>query len=111
MLARQYYGLNPGTQMEIDTTEWFPLDQYAPAREGWYEVKLTNGDTAFSRFVDGQWTERPVLVFTHWRGLSADPGLSPDTDDMDAQAAAAKGVRAAWNAFFPGLEDKPPSEE
>lgn len=97
--------------MEIETTEWFPLDGYAPAREGWYEVKLANGETAFSRFVDGHWTEQPVLVFTHWRGLSADPGSSPDTEDMDAQAAAAKGVRAAWNAFFPGLGDKTPSEE
>jgi hypothetical protein len=91
--------------MEIDTTDWFPMDRFAPAREGWYEVKLTSGDTAFSRFVDGHWTEQPVLVFTHWRGLSADPGIPPDTEHMDAQATAAQGVRAVWNAFFPAMED------
>jgi hypothetical protein len=111
VLLRLCHGLNVGAQMEIDTTEWFPLDQYAPARDGWYEVKLTSGDTAFSRFVDAHWTEQPVLVFTHWRGLSADPGVSPDTEQMDAQAAAAQGVRAVWNAFFPGTEETHSSEE
>ena len=94
--------------METDTTGWFPLDQFAPAREGWYEVKLTSGETAFCRFLDGHWTEQPVLVFTHWRGLNADPGISPDSDHMDAQAAAAQGVRAAWNAFFPAAEHTHP---
>lgn len=87
--------------MEIDTTDWFLLDRYAPSREGWYEVKLSSGDPAFSRFVDGHWTEQPVLVFTHWRGLSADPGIPADSEHMDAQAAAAQGVRAVWNALFP----------
>lgn len=97
--------------METATTEWFQSDQYAPAREGWYEVKLTSGDTAFARFIEGNWTEQPVLMFTHWRGLKSDPGPAPDTEHMDAQAAAAKGVRAAWNAFFPGMEDTPPSRK
>lgn len=97
--------------MEIDTTDWFPLDRYTPAREGWYEVRLSSGDTAFSRFVDGHWTEQPVLVFTHWRGLSADPGIPADTEHNDAQAAAAQGVRAVWNAFFPGVEDSQSAKE
>lgn len=97
--------------MDIDTTEWFPLDRYAPVREGWYEVRLKNGDTAFARFVDEHWTEQPVLVFTHWRGLSADPGASPDTEHIDAQAAAAQGVRAVWNAFFPAMEETHQPEE
>ena len=97
--------------MEIDTTDWFPLGAFAPVREGWYEVKLTTGDTAFSRFSDGHWTEQPVLVFTHWRGLSADPGASADTEHMDAQAAAAQGVRAAWDAFFPKSADTSPPKE
>ncbi|MEX3952733.1 hypothetical protein AB4Y40_33880 [Paraburkholderia sp. EG287B] len=94
--------------MEIDTTGWFPSDDYAPAREGWYEVRLTTGDTAFSRFIDGHWTEQPVLLFTHWRGLSGDPGDSADSEHMDAQAAAAQGVRAVWNAFFPAVGDTHP---
>ncbi|SAL87968.1 hypothetical protein AWB74_08344 [Caballeronia arvi] len=88
--------------MQIDTTDWFPQAQYSPARDGWYEVQLASGDTAFARFAEGNWTEQPVLVFTHWRGLSKDPGISPDTEHMDAESAAAQGVRAAWNAFFPG---------
>lgn len=50
---------------------------------------------AFARFVGGHWTEQPVLVFTHWRSLSKDPGISPDTEHMDAESAAAQGVRAA----------------
>ena len=97
--------------METDTTEWFPMDRYAPAREGWYEVKLTSGDTAFSLFVGGHWTEQPVLVFTHWRGLSANPSISSDTEHMDAQATAAQGVRAVWNAFFPAMENPHPIKE
>jgi hypothetical protein len=28
---------------------------------------------AFARFAEGHWTEQPVLVFTHLRGLSKDP--------------------------------------
>ena len=97
--------------MESDTTAWFPLEQYAPVRDGWYEVKLANGDTAFARFVDGHWTEKPLLVFTHWRGLRADPGVSPDTERIDAPAAAAQGVRAVWNALFPGMEKTHRSRE
>jgi hypothetical protein len=34
--------------MEIESTQWFPLDQYAPVRDGWYEVQLVSGGTAFS---------------------------------------------------------------
>ncbi len=111
MLLHLSHDSNSGAEMEVETTGWFPLSRYAPVREGWYEVKLASGDTAFSRFVDGHWTEQPVLVFTHWRGLSADPGISPDSEHMDAQVAAAQGVRAAWNAFFPGTEDTRRPEE
>jgi hypothetical protein len=57
--------------MEIESTAWFPLEEYAPVRAGWYEVQLSSGETAFSKFADGEWTEKPALVFTHWRGLSA----------------------------------------
>ncbi|CAB3756270.1 hypothetical protein [Paraburkholderia humisilvae] len=88
--------------MEIDPTEWFPLDEYKPAREGWYEVQLVSGDTAFARFIEGEWTEKPPLVFTHWRGLSKDPAQSGETESIGAEVAAAEGVRAVWNAFFPG---------
>ncbi|WP_250477323.1 MULTISPECIES: hypothetical protein [unclassified Caballeronia] len=62
---------------------------------------------AFARFAEGNWTEQSVLVFTHWRGLSKDPGIAPDTEHIDAESAAAQGVRAAWNAFFPRLEETP----
>lgn len=94
--------------MEIQTTRWFPLDRYAPVRDGWYEVRLVSGDTAFVNFAAGEWTEKPPLVFTHWRGLRSDPARSADTETetFDAAATAAVGVRAAWNAFFPGLGDE-----
>lgn len=89
--------------MELQSTKWFPLNRYAPVRDGWYEVRLVSRDTAFANFADGEWTEKPPLVFTHWRGLSADPAKSAETETIDAAATAAVGVRAAWNAFFPGL--------
>ncbi|MGF6774969.1 hypothetical protein [Paraburkholderia sp. GAS334] len=89
--------------MEIESTAWFPLDRHAPVRDGWYEVQLVNGDTAFAKFGEGEWTEKPMLVFTHWRGLSSDPARSDETETIDAEVAAAEGVRAAWNAFFPGV--------
>jgi hypothetical protein len=89
--------------MQIKPTGWFPLEQHEPVREGWYEVQLVSGDTAFAKFGEGKWTEKPPLVFTHWRGLSADPEKVSTTETFDAEATAAEGVRAAWNAFFPGL--------
>jgi hypothetical protein len=89
--------------MQIESTDWFPLDQYAPVRDGWYEVQLTNGATAFSKFTESQWTEKPALTFTHWRGLSSDPALSSEAANIDAEATAAEGVRAVWNAFFPSM--------
>jgi hypothetical protein len=92
--------------MEIQSTPWFPLDQYAPVRDGWYEVQLVSGNTAFAKFGDGEWTEKPMLVFTHWRGLCADPTKSDEKETIAAEATAAQGVRAAWNAFFPGLGDE-----
>ncbi|SAL40597.1 hypothetical protein [Caballeronia telluris] len=97
--------------MQIESTDWFPLDQYAPVRDGWYEVQLTSGATAFSKFIDGQWTETPALTFTHWRGLSADPALSGEPENIDAEATAAEGVRAVWNAFFPAIADDPKQGE
>jgi hypothetical protein len=93
--------------MEIEATAWFPLDQHAPARDGWYEVQLVSGETAFAKFILGEWTEKPLLVFTHWRGLSEDPAGSDEPETIDAEATAAEGVRAAWNAFFPGAGGEP----
>ncbi|QBR03071.1 hypothetical protein [Paraburkholderia pallida] len=92
--------------MGIQSTGWFPLNQYAPVRDGWYEVRLVSGDTAFANFDAGEWTQKPPLVFTHWRGLRSDPAKSGEAETIDAAAAAAVGVRAAWNAFFPGLGDE-----
>ncbi|MGH8781765.1 hypothetical protein [Paraburkholderia sp.] len=86
--------------MEIQPTGWFPLNLHAPVRDGWYEVQLVSGNTAFARFDAGEWTEQPLLVFTHWRGLSEDPAQSGEAETIDAEAIAAEGVRAAWNAFF-----------
>ncbi|HEX3380987.1 MAG TPA: hypothetical protein VHU21_14500 [Paraburkholderia sp.] len=93
---------------EIEPTSWFDLAIHTPVREGWYEVQLASGDTAFAKFGDGVWTEKPLLVFTHWRGLSADPSKTADgaAESIGGEAAAAQGVRAAWNAFFPGLGDE-----
>ena len=95
---------------EIEPTPWFELAAHTPIREGWYEVQLTSGDTAFAKFGDGVWTEKPLLVFTHWRGLSADPSTGDDAEGVagsaSAEATAAQGVRAAWNAFFPGLGEE-----
>ncbi|SAL55987.1 hypothetical protein [Caballeronia humi] len=92
--------------MEIESTAWFPLDEHAPVRDGWYEVQLTSGETAFSKFTDGAWTEKPVLAFTHWRGLASDPSAGAGTEEnIGAEATAAEGVRAVWNAFFPPATD------
>jgi hypothetical protein len=93
---------------EIEPTAWFELAAHTPAREGWYEVQLTSGDTAFAKYGDGIWTEKPLLVFTHWRGLSSDPSKAADgeAESIGAEATAAQGVRAAWNAFFPGLGEE-----
>ncbi|MGF6773525.1 hypothetical protein P3T18_006039 [Paraburkholderia sp. GAS199] len=93
---------------EIEPTAWFELAAHTPVREGWYEVQLTSGDTAFAKYGDGVWTEKPLLVFTHWRGLSADPSKAAEgeTESIGAEATAAQGVRAAWNAFFPGLGEE-----
>ncbi|VWC60922.1 hypothetical protein [Burkholderia lata] len=85
--------------MKTQSTRWFALDQYAPVRDGWYEVRLVSGDTASAKFGDGEWTEKPMLTFTRWRGLRSDPAKSGDAVD----ATAAKGVRDAWDAFFPGV--------
>jgi hypothetical protein len=92
--------------MDIRPTAWFPLDRYAPVRDGWYEVQLVSGDTAFAKFGANEWSEKPLLVFTHWRGLSADPARSGESETFSAEATAAEGVRAAWNAFFPGLGEE-----
>ncbi len=89
--------------MKTQSTRWFALDQYAPVRDGWYEVRLVSGDTAFAKFGDGEWTEKPMLTFTRWRGLRSDPAKSGDAVDATADATAAKGVRDAWDAFFPGV--------
>ena len=91
--------------MKIQSTRWFTLDQYAPVRDGWYEVRLVSGDTAFAKFGDGEWTEKPMLTFTRWRGLRSDPAKSGDAVDATADATAAKGVRDAWDTFFPGVGD------
>jgi hypothetical protein len=88
--------------MGIQTTNWFPLDKYAPVRNGWYEVQLVSGETTFAKFGGGEWTEKPLLVFTHWRGLSADPARSGETEAIGAEATLAEGVRDALNVFFPG---------
>jgi hypothetical protein len=93
--------------MDIAPTGWFGLDDYKPVREGWYEVQLVSGDTAFAKFVEGEWTEKPPLVFTHWRGLSENPARSEETETIAGEVAAAEGVRAAWNAFFPGAGGEP----
>jgi hypothetical protein len=92
--------------MDIRPTAWFPLDRYTPVRDGWYEVQLVSGDTAFAKFGANEWSEKPLLVFTHWRGLSADPARSGESETFSAEATAAEGVRAAWNAFFPGLGEE-----
>jgi hypothetical protein len=83
--------------MDIRPTAWFPLDRYAPVRDGWYEVQLVSGDTAFAKFGANEWSEKPLLVFTHWRGLSADPARSGESETFSAEATAAEGVRAAWH--------------
>ncbi|MGA3246589.1 MAG: hypothetical protein ABSD12_00120 [Paraburkholderia sp.] len=92
--------------MDIRPTAWFPLERYTPVRDGWYEVQLVSGDTAFAKFGAREWSEKPLLVFTHWRGLSADPARAGESETFSAEATAAEGVRAAWNAFFPGLGEE-----
>lgn len=81
--------------MKIQSTRWFTLDQYAPVRDGWYEVRLVSGDTAFAKFGDGEWTEKPMLTFTRWQGLCSDPAKSSDQETIAVDATAAKGVRDA----------------
>ncbi len=50
-----------------------------------------------------------MLTFTRWRGLCSDPAKSSDQETLaveaTADATAAKGVRDAWDAFFPGVGD------
>ncbi|CAN7314128.1 hypothetical protein LJR230_001559 [Trinickia sp. LjRoot230] len=92
--------------MKTQATWWFPLDQYAPVRDGWYEVQLVSGDTAFAKFSNGEWTEKPMLTFTRWRGLRADPAKSGESETIAGDAIAAEGVRDAWDAFFPGVGDE-----
>lgn len=87
--------------MEIDATDWFDATQYQPQRDGWYEVQLSSGETAFAKFDRQGWTEKPVLAFTHWRGLVSDPAKSGETETIDADISIATGVRAAWDSFFP----------
>jgi hypothetical protein len=87
--------------VEIETTAWFPVSEHAPQREGWYEVQLGGDKTAFAKFSAGVWTEQPVVAFTHWRGLVADPVKAGETDTIAAEVSAATGVRAVWDAFFP----------
>jgi hypothetical protein len=87
--------------MEIDTTAWFDVVDTVPQRHGWYEVQLSAGGTAFAKFGAEGWTEKPVLAFTHWRGLVADPVKAGETDTIAADVSVATGVRAAWDAFFP----------
>jgi hypothetical protein len=91
-----------GELVKLESTAWFPLSDYAPVRDGWYEVQLTSGETAFAKFGADEWTEKPMLVFTHWRGLSQDPSTVDGAETIDAEATAAEGVRAVWDAFFPG---------
>lgn len=87
--------------MEIETTAWFPVSDHTPQRDGWYEVQLAGAKTAFAKFGGGVWTEQPVVAFTHWRGLVADPVKAGETDTIAAEVSAATGVRAVWDAFFP----------
>ncbi|CAB3703879.1 hypothetical protein [Paraburkholderia rhynchosiae] len=114
---------------EIEPTPWFELAAHSPARDGWYEVQLKSGDTAFAKFGEGEWTDKPMDAFTHWRGLSADPSQAGEgegkshveaadaetgsaaesaagDEPINAEATAAEGVRAAWNAFFPALSEE-----
>jgi hypothetical protein len=84
-----------------ESTAWFPLEGYTPVREGWYEVQLVSGETAFAKFDAQGWTEKPMLVFTHWRGLCSDPGSADEAKNISAEVTAAEGVRAVWDAFFP----------
>ncbi len=62
-------------------------------------------ETAFAKFDEHGWTEKPVLAFTAWRGLSADPAKGGETDTIDAEVSVATGVRAVWDAFFPAIAD------
>ncbi|MEA3124778.1 MAG: hypothetical protein QOD67_1797, partial [Caballeronia sp.] len=77
--------------MKLDPTAWFPLSDYSPVRDGWYEVQLASGETAFAKFGTDRWTEKPMLVFTHWRGLSGDPSKVDGAESIDAEATAAEG--------------------
>jgi hypothetical protein len=91
--------------MEIATTDWFDAATSTPKRHGWYEVQLGNGDTAFAKFDEQGWTEKPVLTFEHWRGLVSDPAQGGETESVAAEASVATGVRAVWDAFFPALAE------
>jgi hypothetical protein len=92
-----------GKLVKTESTAWFPMGAYEPVRDGWYEVQLASGETAFAKFGAQGWTEKPVLVFTHWRGLCADPSADESKENIDAEVTAAEGVRAVWDAFFPGV--------
>jgi hypothetical protein len=65
-------------------------------------VQLASGETAFAKFGSDGWTEKPMLVFTHWRGLSGDPSKVDGAESIEAEVTAAEGVRAVWDTFFPG---------
>jgi hypothetical protein len=91
-----------GELVKLDPTAWFPLSDYSPVRDGWYEVQLASGETAFAKFGSDGWTEKPMLVFTHWRGLSGDPSKVDGAESIEAEVTAAEGVRAVWDTFFPG---------
>ncbi|MEZ2352122.1 hypothetical protein [Caballeronia sp. RCC_10] len=56
-----------------------------------------------ARFAEGHWTEQPVLVLTHWRGLSRDLGISPDTEHLEPESAAAQGVCFGVEAGIQGV--------
>ena len=53
-----------GELVKLESTAWFPLSDYTPVRDGWYEVQLASGETAFAKFGTDGWTEKPMLVFT-----------------------------------------------
>ena len=98
--------------VEIETTSWFPVSDYTPQRDGWYEVQITGDKTAFAKFGSDGWTEQPAVAFSHWRGLVTDPVKAGETDTIDAEVSAATGVRAVWDAFFPASHaDQNPQNE
>jgi len=97
--------------METNTTEWFDATGSEPKRHGWYEVQLKDGENAFAEFDANGWSEAPVVLFTHWRGLASDPIKFAETAASAAEISVATGVRAFWDAIFlpghPGTADAP----